>query len=475
MKMPILPPLPLASRHLLLASAIALAAGCAGLPDQRLAQEALERGDLATAQSNYQALAAMGYADAQVGLADMQVASGDSAQQAKAEKLYREAAQTSPRARARLGKWLAAKPGASDAEHREAERLLSQAFEQGEDSALVPLIVLYLQYPQSWPEIDPQQRIDQWRARGLPQADLAQIILYRTQGTYAQHLGEIEQVCQRWLRRMDVCWYELATVYQMQGNAEKQKVLLEQLRAAYKAGRVPGERVDSVAGVLADGELGQPDPQTAQALLEEIAPSYPAAWVSLAKLLYDYPDQGDLEKMLGYLKNAQDAAQPRAELLLGRLYYDGKWAPQDPRKAERHLLKAAASEPQANYYLGQIYRRGFLGKVYPQKAVDHLILAARAGQASADMALAQLWPQGRGIQPNRVNAYVFGQLAVQQQVPQASDLLGQIEAQLPPAERSQAQQLLKREQQSRGNNWQATVSLLQSQDSPINEEEPKSL
>ena len=112
---------------------------------------------------------------------------------------------------------LAAKPGASDAEHREAERLLSQAFEQDEDSALVPLIVLYLQYPQSWPEIDPQQRIDQWRARGLPQADLAQIILYRTQGTYARHLGEIEQVCQRWLRRMDVCWYELATVYQMQG------------------------------------------------------------------------------------------------------------------------------------------------------------------------------------------------------------------------------------------------------------------
>ena len=69
----------------------------------------------------------------------------------------------------------------------------------------------------------------------------------------------------------------------MQGNAEKQKALLEQLRAAYKAGRVPGERVDSVAGVLADGELGQPDPQTAQALLEEIAPSYPrpgSAWPS---------------------------------------------------------------------------------------------------------------------------------------------------------------------------------------------------
>ncbi|MFS2127401.1 hypothetical protein, partial [Pseudomonas sp. Pseusp97] len=33
--------------HLALALAIAAAAGCAGLPDQRLAQEALERGDIA--------------------------------------------------------------------------------------------------------------------------------------------------------------------------------------------------------------------------------------------------------------------------------------------------------------------------------------------------------------------------------------------------------------------------------------------
>ncbi len=165
MKMPILPPLPLASRHLLLASAIALAAGCAGLPDQRLAQEALERGDLATAQSNYQALAAMGYADAQVGLADMQVASGDSAQQAKAEKLYREAAQTSPRARARLGKWLAAKPGASDAGHREAERLLSQGVEQGGESGRVAYTQLTLRTSRRGEEVVGGGCGGKWRER----------------------------------------------------------------------------------------------------------------------------------------------------------------------------------------------------------------------------------------------------------------------------------------------------------------------
>ncbi|MNO65879.1 Sel1 repeat protein [compost metagenome] len=165
--------------------------------------------------------------------------------------------------------------------------------------------------------------------------------------------------------------------------------------------------------------------------------------------------------MLDYLKKGQEAAQPRADLLLGRLNYDGKWMPQDPQKAEQHLLKAATSEPQAHYYLGQIYRRGFLGRVYPQKAVDHLLIAARAGQASADLALAQLFSQGRGIRPDPVNAWVFGQLAQRQQVPAASDLLTQLEPQLQSAQRAQAAQLLKREEQARGSNWQATVGLLQ--------------
>ena len=55
-----------------LALAVSLA-GCAGLPDQRLANEALKRGDTATAAQNYRALADLGYSEAQVGLADIQV------------------------------------------------------------------------------------------------------------------------------------------------------------------------------------------------------------------------------------------------------------------------------------------------------------------------------------------------------------------------------------------------------------------
>ncbi len=110
-----------------------------------------------------------------------------------------------------------------------------------------------------------------------------------------------------------------------------------------------------------------------QALLEKIAPGYPASWVSLAQLLYDFPELGDVDQMMKYLDNGRAADQPRAELLLGKLYYEGKWVPADAKAAEAHFEKAVGSEVAADYYLGQIYRRGYLGKVYPQKALDHLL------------------------------------------------------------------------------------------------------
>ena len=51
-------------------------AGCAGLPDQRLAREALQRGDQQTAERHFRQLAELGYDEAQIGLADLYVANG---------------------------------------------------------------------------------------------------------------------------------------------------------------------------------------------------------------------------------------------------------------------------------------------------------------------------------------------------------------------------------------------------------------
>ncbi|WP_342246757.1 alginate biosynthesis TPR repeat lipoprotein AlgK [Pseudomonas sp. OTU5201] len=436
-------------RPLLFLGALSLA-GCTGLPDQRLAQEAMARGDTATAERNYRQLADLGYADAQVGLADIQLETGDAEQRRQAEATYRKAAATSPRASARLGRLLASKPGASVAEQREAETLLRDAMAAGEQNTVLPLTLLYVQHPQTFPTVNAQQQVSQWRAEGQPQAELAQVLLYRAQGTYDQHLDEIERICKAALTVQDACYVELATVYQKRGQREHQQALIAQLQNAYQNGRVPPQRVDSVAQVLADPTLGTPDIETATALLEPIAPSYPAAWVSLARLLYDDPAPGNTEQMLEYLQRARDAGEPRAELLLGKLYYEGKVVPQDPAKAEEHLLKAAATEPSANYYLGQIYRRGYLGEVDPDEALDRLLSAARSGHASADFALAQLFSQGRGVQPDLINAYVFSQLAEQAGKPEAPAFSAQLAQQLSPTQRAEAQKRLQEERQFRG-------------------------
>ncbi|WP_429544471.1 alginate biosynthesis TPR repeat lipoprotein AlgK [Pseudomonas frederiksbergensis] len=429
--------------------AVALAvslAGCAGLPDQRLANEALKRGDTALAAQNYQQLADLGYSEAQVGLADLQVDSRDPAQIKKAEATYRAAASVSPRAQARLGRLLVAKPGATEAEHHEAEALLKKASANGEGNTLIPLAMLYLQYPHSFPNVNAQQQISQWRTEGKPEAGLAQVLLYRTQGTYDQHLDDVEKICKAALNTTDICYVELATVYQKRDQPEQQAELIKQMQAGQSRGVVTAQRVDSVARVLGDASLGKTDEKTAQSLLEGIAPGYPASWVSLAQLLYDFPELGDVDTMMKYLDNGRAADQPRAELLLGKLYFEGKMVPADAKVAEEHFKKAVGREVAADYYLGQIYRRGYLGKVYPQKALDHLLTAARNGQNSADFAIAQLFSQGKGTRPDPVNAYVFSQLAKAQNTPQANELAQTIEAQLPPDRLAEAQRLLKQEQ-----------------------------
>lgn len=323
-----------------LAAAITLA-GCAGLPDQRLANEALKRGDTALAERNYKALADLGYSEAQVGLADIKVATRDPSQIKEAEATYRAAAATSPRAQARLGRLLVAKPDSTQAEREEAETLLKQAAKQGQSNTLIPLAMLYLSYPQSFPKVNAQQQIDQWRAAGNPEAGLAQVLLYRTQGTYDQHLGEVEKICKAALNTTDICYVELATVYQKRGQADQQAALLGQLKSAYARGAVPATRVDSVARVLADRSLGQTDEKTAKELLEQVAPANPASWVSLAQLVYDFPELGDTDQLMAYIDKGREAEQPRAELLLGRLYYEGKTLPADAQKAEQHLQAAA--------------------------------------------------------------------------------------------------------------------------------------
>ncbi len=85
------------------------------------------------------------------------------------------------------------------------------------------------------------------------------MLLYRTQGTYDQHLDDVEKICKAALNTTDICYVELATVYQKRAQPEQQAELLKQMQAGYSRGTVSAQRVDSVARVLADSTLGKTD------------------------------------------------------------------------------------------------------------------------------------------------------------------------------------------------------------------------
>lgn len=86
--------------------------GCAGLPDQRLANEALSLWRHGAGAAELPATGSAGL-QRSPGLADLQVQTRDPAQIRGAKATYRAAAQTSPRAQARLGRLLVAKPGSA--------------------------------------------------------------------------------------------------------------------------------------------------------------------------------------------------------------------------------------------------------------------------------------------------------------------------------------------------------------------------
>jgi alginate biosynthesis protein AlgK len=434
-----------------LAAALALAA-CTGLPDLRLAREALGRGDKVTAENNFRQLADFGYVEAQLALAGLKLESGDPGQVREAEALYRRLAGQSPQAATRFGRLLASKPDASEADLREAAALLERAEASGEIGALLPLARLYTGHPRFFPENDIERRLAQWRAKGEPQADRARIVLYRAQGSYLQHLDEIERICTAALASNDTCHDDLLIVYRHGKQKDKQRALLERLGNAVRAGALPPRRIEAAAAILLDPAFGPPADAEAIRLLEQIAPLYPVAWITLARLLLDASGQDEErdQRLLAYLDKGSAAGLPRADLMLGRLYLAGKRVMRDPFKAEQHLLAAsAAGESSADFSLGRIYLRGFLGQVYPEKALRHLLASARGGNARADLALAQMFSQGRGILPDPGNAFVFGQLAAQSGRPEDIEFAARLGQQLSPEQHVQAENMLRAERDYR--------------------------
>jgi len=308
---------------------------------------------------------------------------------------------------------------------------------------------LQLADPQRQDTAELERQLAGWQAQGMPQAKLGWIMLYRARGDYEQHLDEIRQSCQTWLDEVSDCYVELATVYRIQGDEEALAALLERLASDYASERVPPAQVKGVARALAGDGSGEPRPEQARQLYEMIAGQWPDAWVGLADLVRNYPQLGEGEQVVEYLEKGVEAGSAKAAAGLGQVYLNGQLVPAEPDKAEQYLLMAAPEEPKARLLLARLYREGKLGRVQPEKALEQLLIVARSGNPRADVALAQLFGEGRGIRINPVYAYGFATLAKEQGLPQADVWLERIAPRLQPGDMERVRAMVAKERAAR--------------------------
>jgi uncharacterized protein len=132
---------------------------------------------------------------------------------------------------------------------------------------------------------------------------------------------------------------------------------------------------------------------------------YPQAQVVLG-YFYDTgsvvaPDPG---QAVDWYKKAAKQDDRLADWLLGRLYYTGSGVPRDLSTAEAWLQRAAGQgDPFGQQLLGSIRMER---NDYP-KAAEWFHKAAMQGMPQAQAQLGQLLKDGRGVTPDKFEAYVW--------------------------------------------------------------------
>lgn len=424
---------------------LALMAGCSSLPDMRRAEKTAKWGDVQQAQKQLEKLARFGLPDAQVALGDLYADRDTPEDRRRALQWYQMAIkQGSERARIRVGK-LYAREGNTPEQRAQGARYLRKNLANGDDSALIPLINLYLQYPREFANQDPLALIKRARAKGDPAADYALARYYLLNGGFKAHLSDIESLCQPIAEAEPDCFPLLARVYMTQDRPDQLKALVKRAEDDWRAGEVDDRSLYLFARWLSDDEAPQPQVATSDRLYQLLTPQYVPALTARARLIMDNTYLAEPDKVIKMLKDARESGDLKASLSLARAYERGRIVPLDPEKAVRYANEAVAQYPSADYLLGRIYKRGYLGEPDPEKALQHLLKAAREGYPKADYLLAELFWEGKGVAVNRRYAWSFSTLALRGGVERARTLRQEMLGSTPQALRDEAEQLMKRE------------------------------
>ncbi|MBW7470399.1 SEL1-like repeat protein [Marinobacter sp. M216] len=435
--------------------------GCSSLrdlPDLDRAEQDLAQGRTDRAQSQLEALAGFGIADAQVDLGDFYRDSDSASALEAALTWYHHAAeQGSERAWLRLGK-LYAREGTTAEQRAVAESYLRQSLAAGDDSALIALINLYLEYPAEFTHRNVLALIEQGESEGNPSASYARVLYYQLTGEFDARMAEIESLCAPAVLAEPACMSVLARIYMQEGREADLDGLIRQARSAWETGEIDDTDLYQFAGFLASDEAPNPKVGESYRLYQLLIPGHVPALTESSRLALDNPYLADSEVILGALEQARTAGDLRASLTLARIYELGRIAPADPQKALAYAEEARPRYPAADYTIGRIYKRGYLGKPDPGKALDYLLSAARRGYPKADFLLARLFWEGKGVAINPVYAWSFATLALEGEVAQAHELLDEMAQTTPLSVRQEAERLSQRELISR---QQQPLDLLQ--------------
>lgn len=429
----------------LLSLVLATLAGCSNVPDIRRAEKAAAWGDVEQAQKQLEKLARFGLPDAQVALGDLYADRDTPEDRHMALQWYQMAVkQGSERARIRLGK-LYAREGNTPEQRAQGARYLQKNLANGDDSALIPLINLYLQYPGEFANRHPLALIKRARANGDPAADFALARYYLLNGGFRQHLSDIEALCQPIAESEPDCFPLLARVYMTQDRSDDLKALVKRAEKDWRDGEIDDRALYLFARWLSDDESPKPQVATTDRLYQLLTPGYVPALTARARLIMDNTYLAEPDEVIQMLRDARASGDMKASLALARAYERGRIVPLDPEKAIEYAKEASDQYPSADYLLGRIYKRGYLGEPNPQKALKHLLKAAREGYPKADYLLAELFWEGKGIAVNRRYAWSFSTLALRGGVERARKLRQEMATSTPQAIRDDAEQLMQRE------------------------------
>lgn len=454
------------ARLLLTASLAAGLVACGSMPDLKRGRAALEAGDDVAAESDLRPLAERGYRDARLKLARIYADRESPDEMAAAADWYRELMQDDPTLDTQLARVLIRMGGQQNL--KEAEYLLRNAEARGDARALAELIELLTLHPEMDPKRSATELVRRAEALKSPETEYVVVRWYRQNmgddGRYAQ---ELVRICGQAKERISECYIDLARHYRDIDNGDELRKLGEEALRRQGAGEIPAETVQRLAWMIATDDIGgEPQPELAHKMLKSASEQSMLARVRLARLLIEYPHLDPEAKPEQLLLSAVSKGYPEAALALGRLYMGRGNVPVDPERAQYYLRQAAAALPAANYHLGKIYKRGDLGRADPVAAARHFLLAARGGYVRADLALAELFSDARGVKVNLPNAFSFAKIAARNKVPNADALLLQIQTAMSSQDRDQGENVMNKELQVRAEVFDTAAAEMSNRSSP---------